>query len=97
VLRGIGKGWEWERGSISIVIAPGSMDFSLLAYASWWTGATVSRLDFSSTENDIAHVLTLIQPTYVCVAQECLNRIEAAIKTCGLCSDDGPKVFTLLC
>lgn len=93
---GLQKKLGLKEGSILLVMAPNCTDFVLLTHSVWWAGGTFSSLNPSSTANDIVHVLKLVHPTHICVTKDYLERMETAIQECGLYSDEGPKLITIL-
>jgi len=73
-----------KEGQRLLAIVPNSTDFVLLAHSTWWAGGCFSPLNTASTTKDIAHALTLVQPSYVAVETSRLEALKAAMQSAGL-------------
>lgn len=73
-----------KEGQRLLAIVPNSTDFVLLAHSTWWAGACFSPLNMSSTTKEIAHALTLVQPSYVAVETSRLEALKSAMESTGL-------------
>ncbi|KIW77411.1 hypothetical protein Z517_09857 [Fonsecaea pedrosoi CBS 271.37] len=79
-----------------LVILPNSTDFLILAHATMWLGAVLSPLNPASVAKDVAHALSLIQPTHVAIDSSKLDTVNAAFAQLGWGPSQRPVLFTVL-
>ncbi|EXJ74471.1 uncharacterized protein A1O5_02767 [Cladophialophora psammophila CBS 110553] len=79
-----------------LVILPNSTDFVILAHATLWLGAIFSPLNPSSLAKDIAHALSLVQPSHIAIEPSKLEAVNAAFQQLGWEKPTRPTIFTVL-
>ncbi|KIW22736.1 uncharacterized protein PV07_11002 [Cladophialophora immunda] len=79
-----------------LVILPNSTDFVILAHATLWLGAIFSPLNPSSLAKDIAHALSLVQPSHIAIDPSKLEAVNSAFQELGWGESARPRVFTVL-
>lgn len=80
-------------GSTLIAMGPNSTDFLLLAHSVWWCGGVFSPLNPSSSVKDITHVLSIVQPSHLCVHPDLLPKAREALRSTAL--EQMPKLLTI--
>ncbi len=83
---------DLQVGDIVLCLVPNSTDLLLLAHSIWWAGATFSGLNPASTPKDIAHALSLVKPSHICVHPENLERTVEALQL----NAQSPRILTII-
>ncbi|KIX01277.1 uncharacterized protein Z518_09002 [Rhinocladiella mackenziei CBS 650.93] len=83
-------------GDRLLVLVPNSTDFVILCHATLWMGGVFSPLNPSSMAKDVAHAISLVQPTHIAVEPSKLDTVNAAIQQLGCPGKSIPTVFTVL-
>ncbi|KAL2820971.1 amp dependent CoA ligase [Aspergillus cavernicola] len=83
-----------QPGDTLLALVNNSNAFVLLAHATWWTGAVFAPLNTSATQDDISHILKIVQPTHVATIEEKLSAVQAALASQSMTNT---KILTVRC